>query len=108
MFSRSFWLRRLKEPSTYAGLVGIATFFGATISPELKDAIVQAGVALAGLLLIFTRESGDVRAKDAEDAQKRADEPWRDPDLRSEGDRVRDALGVRQPAAVPPRDPRSI
>jgi len=39
-----------KEPSTWTGIIGLATAFGAHISPEHTDAIVTVGTALASLL----------------------------------------------------------
>lgn len=43
-------LARLKEPSTYRGIVLCLTAFGVFISPEQLDAITFIGLMLAGLL----------------------------------------------------------
>lgn len=48
-----YLLERLKEPTTWRGLVLIATAFGATISEDQKEAIIAAGLALSGLVGVF-------------------------------------------------------
>lgn len=51
------WLyARLKEPTTYAGLVTILTAAGVTLAPELKEAIITAGVSIGGLIAIIMQE----------------------------------------------------
>lgn len=53
------WIKaRLKEPTTWAGMVSLLTLAGVTLSPEQTNAIVTAGVALGGLILTFMKESG--------------------------------------------------
>lgn len=55
-------LRRLREPSTWRGLVWLATVAGLSLRPEQAEAIVTAGMALAGLLGVFLPdESKNVR-----------------------------------------------
>lgn len=51
-------IARLREPSTYGGLASLLTLVGVTISPEFQDAIVAAGVAIGGALMVFMREKG--------------------------------------------------
>lgn len=46
-------LARLREPSTWRGLVWMATVFGLSLRPDQAEAIVMAGMALAGLLGVF-------------------------------------------------------
>lgn len=41
---------RLKEPSSWRGLVMLATAFGVTLSPDLVASIVAAGTGLAGII----------------------------------------------------------
>ncbi|MDQ3562850.1 MAG: hypothetical protein M3436_01495 [Pseudomonadota bacterium] len=41
---------RLKEPSSWRGLVLLLTSLGVGISPEQADAIVAAGLAVAGAI----------------------------------------------------------
>jgi hypothetical protein len=55
-------LSRLQESSTWRGLVWLLTALGITVSPELADKIAIAGMALAGLIGIITKE----RAKKVE------------------------------------------
>ena len=43
-------LDRLKEPSSWRGLVMIATAFGVSVNPELIDSIIAAGAGLAGVI----------------------------------------------------------
>lgn len=50
-------LARLKEKTTWQGFIAIAALAGLQLSPENADLIVQAGIALAAAILIFTKES---------------------------------------------------
>lgn len=50
-------LQRLSEPSTWRGLIMLSSAFGVVLSPEQTDAIVAAGMALAGLIGVFTGDS---------------------------------------------------
>lgn len=43
-------IERLKEPSSWRGLVMIATALGVTLSPDLVSSIVAAGTGLAGII----------------------------------------------------------
>lgn len=49
----------LKQPTTWAGLVAIATSLGVSISPALSAEIASAGAAVAGLLLVVFNENKD-------------------------------------------------
>lgn len=49
-------LRRLREPSTWRGLVWLATVAGLSLRPDQAEAIVTVGMALAGLLGVFLSE----------------------------------------------------
>lgn len=48
-----FVLARLKEPSTWRGLVALAAAAGLTVNPEQAHAIVAAGLAVMGVLGTF-------------------------------------------------------
>ena len=48
-----WFLARLREPSTWRGLVWLATVAGLSLRPDQAEAIVAAGMALAGLLGVF-------------------------------------------------------
>lgn len=52
----SWVLNRLQEPSTWRGLVWLLTAAGLTVSPDLAAAIAAAGMALAGLIGVVTKE----------------------------------------------------
>lgn len=45
---KQFFLNRLKEPSTWRGLILTATSFGMSLSPDQAYAIASLGLALAG------------------------------------------------------------
>lgn len=119
---RIVW-RRLQEPSTWAGIVGlVAGLSGVTLSADDQAAYVSAGVALAGLLQIFIREAspsqvakstlGAAAGEDTTDADRvRAA-------VKIAGDRENDPMWDNRPVApvrdshgrlrsVPPDDPRS-
>lgn len=46
---------RLKEPSTWRGLIMIATALGVNISPDLQNAIVSTGLLVAGVVGTITK-----------------------------------------------------
>ncbi len=48
--------KRLKERSTWLGLIALATAGGATISAELAEQIIAAGVAIAGIVGVATAD----------------------------------------------------
>lgn len=50
-------LARLKERSTWLGIMSIVTVAGIAISPEQSEAIVNAGVAIAGAIAVFTADA---------------------------------------------------
>ena len=47
---------RLGEASTWRGLVALLTAAGVTLSPEQTNAIIGAGLALIGLIGVFTAD----------------------------------------------------
>ena len=52
---RAFVLARLSEPSTWRGIVLALTALGIVLSPDQADAIVAAGLAVAGLVAVLTK-----------------------------------------------------
>jgi hypothetical protein len=44
---------RLSEPSTWRGLIALATAFGVAMSPEQIEAIIACGLALIGIAGAF-------------------------------------------------------
>lgn len=51
-----FLAERLREPSTWRGLVWALTASGIALKPEQVDAIIAVGMALAGLIGVFSSE----------------------------------------------------
>jgi hypothetical protein len=49
-------LNRLFEPSTWRGLVSLATLFGLKLAPDQSDAILTAGVSVYSAINIFRKE----------------------------------------------------
>ncbi len=55
------WLTaRLREPSTWRGLIWLLTAFGVTLRPEVWEQITAVGMATAGLIGVLTREEPKV------------------------------------------------
>ena len=50
----NYFLARLKEPSTWRGIIAVLTALGVTISPEQTEAIVAVGLSVMGLIGIFS------------------------------------------------------
>lgn len=61
-------INRLTERSTWLGLIALATACGATIETSLAEYIVSAGVALAGLVGIVTRDKTETSQDGKEDS----------------------------------------
>lgn len=53
-------LNRLREPSTWRGLVWMLTALGVSLSPEAWAHITTIGMAAAGLIGVLTREKAAV------------------------------------------------
>lgn len=49
-------LNRLTERSTWLGFLAVATACGATIEQALTDQIIAAGMAVAGIIGIVTKD----------------------------------------------------
>jgi uncharacterized membrane protein len=47
---------RMKEPSTWRGIVGIITAFGIALKPEQIESIVTVGLMLSGLIGVTTTD----------------------------------------------------
>lgn len=52
-----FIVSRLRERSTWLGLVSMATALGLVMSPQQSDAVVATGMALAGLIGTLTGDT---------------------------------------------------
>ncbi len=53
---KGFLVARLKERSTWAGLVGLATSLGLALSPEQKELIILIGSSLAALVFTLFKD----------------------------------------------------
>lgn len=51
---KAYILDRAKEASTWRGIILVLTAVGVPIAPELANAIVSVGLALAGLIGVVT------------------------------------------------------
>jgi hypothetical protein len=51
---KNYILERAKEASTWRGICLFLTAVGVPIAPELADAIIATGIAVAGLVGIIT------------------------------------------------------
>ncbi len=54
---KDFFLTRLREASTWRGIVMLISAAGITLSPEQAAAIIAAGMAVVGLIGVFTPDS---------------------------------------------------
>ena len=52
-------LERAKEPSSWRGLVFLATAAGVNIAPDLTNAIISAGMSIAGLIGVLTADKNN-------------------------------------------------
>lgn len=52
----TFLLDRSKERSSWVGLTAFLSAVGLALSPEQQEAIIVAGVAVAGLISVFTKD----------------------------------------------------
>lgn len=50
-------LNYLKQRSTWLGIIAIVTGLGASIKPELQEAIATMGMSLAGLIMVIYNEN---------------------------------------------------
>ncbi len=56
---KDYFLARAKEPSTWRGAILFLTAIGVPIAPAMSDAIVTAGLGLAGLIGMITSDNRD-------------------------------------------------
>jgi len=47
---RSYFLARAKEPSTWRGAILFLTAIGVPIAPQMAEAVISTGLAVAGLI----------------------------------------------------------
>lgn len=53
---KDYILARLREPSTWRGIMLVLTSCGVGIHPDMADQIIAAGVGLAGIVGIVTAD----------------------------------------------------
>lgn len=53
---KKFLIDRLKERSTWLGILGIVTAAGLKLSPELQEAIITSAIAVAGIIAAITAD----------------------------------------------------
>jgi len=53
---KQYILDRAREPSTWRGAILFLTAIGVPIAPAMADAVVTAGLGIAGLLGMLTRD----------------------------------------------------
>ena len=56
---KQYILDRVREPSTWRGAILFLTAIGVPIAPQLADAIVTAGLGIAGLVGVLTPDHRD-------------------------------------------------
>jgi hypothetical protein len=49
----NYLFARLSEPSTWRGLIALATAFGVALAPEQIEAVIAGGLALIGIIGAF-------------------------------------------------------
>lgn len=54
-----FLLARAKERSTWLGIISLVTALGLTLSDVQGEAVVAAGMSLAGVIAVFTTDKND-------------------------------------------------
>lgn len=60
--NKTYLISRLREPSTWRGIVMILTAAGVQIQPQMIEVIVSCGMALAGLIGVATADKTDENA----------------------------------------------
>ncbi len=67
-----FLLNRAYERSTWLGIVSIATALGLTLTELQSEAVIAAGMSVAGAIAAFT---GDAKADDRPNSGKSGGQP---------------------------------
>jgi hypothetical protein len=57
----SFVLARLKEVSTWRGIIMVVSAVGVALSPAQTEAIIAAGMALVGAIEVFRKDTPVVK-----------------------------------------------
>ena len=59
-------LNRLTERSTWLGIIALATAGGAVIEAAIAEQIIAAGVAVAGLIGVVTKDKTETKKEDSD------------------------------------------
>lgn len=51
---KTYLLERMREPSTWRGIIMLLTAIGVPVAPAMADAIISVGLAVAGLIGVAT------------------------------------------------------
>lgn len=51
---KNYIFDRIREPSTWRGIILLLTAIGVPVAPQLAEAIVTAGLGMAGLIGVMT------------------------------------------------------
>ncbi|MFI3244721.1 MAG: hypothetical protein R3Y56_10770 [Akkermansia sp.] len=65
----NYIINRLKERSTWLGIISLATGIGLSVNPAWVEAIIAAGVGLAGLVSIATPDTETSTESTTNDSQ---------------------------------------
>ena len=57
----NYLLQRAQEPSSWRGLALLATAAGVNVAPDMLNAIVTAGLGVAGLIGVLTADKKAVK-----------------------------------------------
>ena len=53
---KTYILQRIKEASTWRGVILLLTAIGVPVAPAMADSIIAAGLAIAGLIGAFSTD----------------------------------------------------
>lgn len=59
-------LNRLTERSTWLGIIALATAGGAVIEAAIAEQIIAAGMAVAGLIGVITKDKTETKKEDSD------------------------------------------
>ena len=54
--NKQWIIERLTERSTWIGFTALLSVVGVLVSPELKEAIIAAGIGIAGVIEVVTKD----------------------------------------------------
>ena len=59
-------LNRLTERSTWLGIIALATAGGAVIEAAIAEQIIAAGMSVAGLIGVVTKDKTEIKKEDSD------------------------------------------